>query len=418
MILAGVWWVYRTHSVSTGLSPSVDSAVREEIGNDPVVEGMEARLYLNGLRERAGLVPFYRNEALEKAAAGHASYLASNRADGHYQNPSLPGFTGESPADRAVAAGYPSRVVRENLSSGNLDSKESVDGLFSAIYHRFGFLDPEMDEIGIAYARDRSGRRIYVYDMGSYRIAELCRQEGYRGRGEYLLGLCADGAMRVGRAKFTKVSQMNAKRSGKVIVWPYEGQKDVPPAFFEEIPDPLPGYSVSGYPISIVFNDFFFKRVSIGSFRLYDAGDKREIPVRLMGSHNDPHHLLEENQYAIFPLERLEYATRYIARVDYVADGRSGAKEWHFTTRRFDAPILRVTGSEAQFRIEPQKSYILYLQPHGPNDLPKELLHPRGVVVEQIDPNTFRIEISGGTDTPVTIVAGGRKIRLEVASAR
>ncbi|WP_457598074.1 CAP domain-containing protein [Hydrogenimonas sp.] len=417
LILVGGWWACRNHFVAAGSSIPPQPIVEEGAG-DPVIEGMEARLYLNGLREAAGLPPFYWSATLGGAAAGHASYLAQNRVDGHGQTPSLPGYTGAGPVDRAVAAGYPSRMVQENLSSGNSGAKDSVDGLFSAIYHRFGFLDPVMDEIGIAYAKEASGRRIYVYDMGNYRMAGLCSGESFVGAGRYVTGLCADEQKRVGVVKFERVLRMNKERSKKVILWPYEGQEDVPPAFFEESPDPLPGFSVSGYPISILFNDRFFKRVTLEAFRLYETSGKKEIPVRLMNSRNDPNLLLKKNQFAIFPLERLEYATRYTARADYIADGKRGAEEWHFTTRRLEMPLLKVGGNEAVFEIEPRKRYALYLQPHGPNDLPKEVIHPRGMVVERIDPNTFGVEITERKLFPVTIEAGGRTIRLEAASPR
>ena len=35
--------------------------------------------------------------------------------------------------------------------------------------------------------------------------------------------------------------------------------KNTPTVFYEEHPDPLPGIGVSGYPISISFNPYYFK---------------------------------------------------------------------------------------------------------------------------------------------------------------
>ncbi|WP_457594684.1 hypothetical protein, partial [Hydrogenimonas sp.] len=81
LILVGGWWAYRNHFVAAGSSIPPQPTVEEGAG-DPVIEGMEARLYLNGLREAAGLPLFYRSSSLGGSAAGHASYLARNRADG------------------------------------------------------------------------------------------------------------------------------------------------------------------------------------------------------------------------------------------------------------------------------------------------------------------------------------------------
>ncbi len=415
VVLGIAYWGYINFFIEKELHAVPVERVAGEPSADPVVEGVEARLYLNSLRQKAGLPSFYGNESLEKAAASHASYLAKNRTDGHYQAPALPGFSGKTPADRAVKAGYPSRMVKENLSSGNIDFKDSVDGLFSAIYHRFGFLDPVMDEIGIAYAEDAYGRRIYVYDMGNYGVAGLCSEEERFTKGRYVTGICAQSDKKISSSRFEKVLDTNRKQSKDIILWPYEGQDDVPPAFFEEIPDPLPGYSVSGYPISIVFNELHFKRVKVVSFRLYSEGSGEEVPVRLMDSANDPNLLLKKNQFAIFPLERLDYDTNYTAVVNLTSGSKSFERKWHFRTRSFDVDILKVASNSAEFKIEAGRSYVLYLQPHGPNDLLKDVVHPRGTVVERIDANTFMLKVAEDVRSPVVIKAGKRTVRLDLS---
>ncbi len=415
VIAAVAGWVLKERFFVGTQSVAVSQPAVAVSAADPVVEGMEARLYLNTLRQKAGLGVFYANAALEKAAAAHAAYLAKNRTDGHDEAAALPGFTGENPAQRAVAAGYASRLVSENLSSRNLDFKDSVDGLFGAIYHRFGFLDPLMDEIGIAYAQDGSGRRIYVYDMGNYRVNTLCSEDAFAGVGRYITGVCADPGRKIGYSKYEKALKMSRKHAEALTLWPYDGQRDVPPAFYEEIPDPLPGFSVSGYPISIIFNGPRTDGVKITSFRLYDE-TSREIPVRLMDAKSDPHHLLKENQFAIFPLERLEFAMRYTAVVHYLLQGREGKREWHFTTRRFDAPLLAVPSETASFDIVPKKSYIVYFEPRGPNDLLKEIHYPRGAVMEQVDPNTFRLEVSDAGILPFEISASGRRVTFRLSN--
>ncbi len=414
LIVVAAGWMLKERFAGGGEIVTASKETLQESATDPVVEGIEARLYLNSLRQKAGLGTFYANTELEKAAAAHAGYLAKNRTDGHGESPSLPGFTGEDPAQRALAAGYSSRLVNENLSSGNLDFKDSVDGLFGAIYHRFGFLDPLMDEIGIAYAMDGGGRRIYVYDMGNYRINALCSENSFSGLGRYMTGVCADESRKIGYSKYQKAVKVSRRHTDEIIVWPYEGQSDVPPAFYEEIPDPLPGFSVSGYPISIIFNRLKADGAKISSFKLYDE-KSREVPVRLMDANSDPNHLLKKNQYAIFPLKRLEYETRYTASVHYISKGREHHKEWSFTTRSFDVPLLKISSKESSFEIVPKKSYVIYFEPRGPNDLLREIRYPQGAAVEQIDPNTFRLEVGDERVLPFSVTASGRKVSFRLS---
>ncbi|MGB1110300.1 MAG: CAP domain-containing protein, partial [Gammaproteobacteria bacterium] len=126
----------------------------------------DAYAILNDIRAAAGLAPLSHDARLEAAALGHARYLVANDSASHDQSPGGRKFTGERPAQRAVAAGYASRLVSENLSKGDDRVLGSLQGLMAAIYHRFGFLDPEMTHIGIGV----SGEGIetgMVYLMGN-----------------------------------------------------------------------------------------------------------------------------------------------------------------------------------------------------------------------------------------------------------
>ena len=70
--------------------------------------------------------------------------------------------------------------------------KNSVDGLFSAIYHRFGFLDFTTDEIGIGESDD-SNLYVYTYDIGNKRLREFCNKgESDSDITGYYMTICAD----------------------------------------------------------------------------------------------------------------------------------------------------------------------------------------------------------------------------------
>lgn len=132
---------------------------------------------VNDLRVAAGLPRLAPAALLAEAAQGHAAYLDRHRDPGkpalglsaHEQQAGLPGFSGESPAARALAAGYPHREVLENVSMGYVDMAAALDGLMSAIYHRLTFLDLEADELGVA-----ESERSRVFMLGRRDMSRVC----------------------------------------------------------------------------------------------------------------------------------------------------------------------------------------------------------------------------------------------------
>lgn len=163
---------------------------------------------VNRLRGQAGLPALTEDRTLSAAAEAHAHYLDLHREPGrsgqgmsaHGQRPGNPGFSGETPAARALAAGYPHRDVLENVSMGYADAQSAMDGLMGAIYHRLTFLDLEADRMGVAV-----GERSRVFLLGREDLSELCRSPpaaalyrtpvdclGQLMRREYYEGLCAD----------------------------------------------------------------------------------------------------------------------------------------------------------------------------------------------------------------------------------
>ena len=132
---------------------------------------------VNALRLRAGLPVLADDARLAGAAARHAAYLDRHREPGvkpqgvsaHQQQPGREGFSGETPADRALNAGYPHREVLENVSMGFGDTADALGGLMGAVYHRLTFLDLEADRMGVAV-----GDRSRVFLLGRSDMARLC----------------------------------------------------------------------------------------------------------------------------------------------------------------------------------------------------------------------------------------------------
>jgi hypothetical protein len=136
----------------------------------------DARL-VNGLRIAAGLPALAEDARLAEAARLHAAYLDRNRppheapagVSAHLQLAGDEGFSGATPDQRALGAGYPHRVVRENLSIGYPDAESAMRDLMGAIYHRLTFLDLAADQLGVAV-----GARSRVYLLGRSDLEALC----------------------------------------------------------------------------------------------------------------------------------------------------------------------------------------------------------------------------------------------------
>jgi hypothetical protein len=377
----------------------------------------EALEYLNRLRTGAGMQPLAYDAALSKAAKAHAAYALRAQSYSHSEKRSLRGYTGTTPAQRAVHAGYPSRFVIENIAVNTTTPKETIDNLLSAIYHRFAFLSFDIDEMGEGRRVSRKKRRIQqtdVFDMGADGLAALCRENFRMHNGMYYLtGLCAREEKKIPQKRYLETRDLIRKRNSAIVLYPYDSQQDVPPAFYNESPDPMPGYKVSGFPVSVQFNPFYFTKTKILSFRLYEASTGKLLKTRLIDRQSDPNHRLGVNEYALMPLKRLEYGSTYRVELRALADGREVSKQWHFRTRGFAERLFRITGGNTRIDVKGAKRIILYFPPQHKKDILKRVRHTEGLKVRFIDANTLAVEIPdqrphGG----FRVVSGRREVRF------
>ncbi len=379
-------------------------------------EKRESLKYLNSIRKRAGMVAFYINEKLEFAAQSHAEYLIENGKIGHFETKGDPKFFGIGPADRALHSGYSTHMVIENISSHSRDYKDSIDGLMSAIYHRFGFLDFQVDEIGIGVLQDVKNRKnnAYVYNMGIYEIEELCEKATFDGIGRYVYNICFDKEKKVDEYLFEKALNANRIFNERVVIYPFDRQEGVPPAFFDEIPDPLPNHRVSGFPISISFNEYYFKRVKVERFKLFDWENK-EVKETLVYNHiSDPNSKFRKFEFALFPLKRLSWNSRYRVEVKYIADGKKISKEWWFKTEDLKYPIQVVNSQNSSFKIEEKKPYIFYFEPTSKIDILGDLQYPASLDIEFIDKNTIKLFVIRKDRDSYNLQFGRHKLTLKI----
>jgi uncharacterized protein YkwD len=122
----------------------------EEAGQQVLVEVNRARARARSCGERAfaPAPPVAWNRQLGLAALGHSTNLARGHYFSHVEK------DGSTPADRATRAGYPWRLVGENIASGNRTPQEAVQAWLDSPGHCANLMNPGFTEMGAAYAID------------------------------------------------------------------------------------------------------------------------------------------------------------------------------------------------------------------------------------------------------------------------
>ena len=375
--------------------------------------------YLNHIRKNLGMNPLRNNRILEKSAKNHARYLIQNPLS-HYQNPNRASFTGKTPADRAIFEGYHSKLVTENFSSGQGDAIASIDGLMSAIYHRFGFLDFSQNEVGIGIADSDSGPR-YVYNMGNDILNDLCKKEDFEPISSSYYSTLCDQEKKIPADIFDQAEKQIPQLNPEVIVWPQNGANDISPVFYDEMPDPLPDLVVSGYPVSIQFNHSKFKYIKLIQFKLYQIGIKDTlVKTRLLTHKNDPNQKFTKFQFALFPFKRLDWNSRYKVKATFNLDGKKFVKTWEFSTRKFNQPIFHVSGEKELINLRPGNDAIIYIPPKKSLPFIRDLNWNSYPNVEAFvsweDQNTLRIHVKGEEcDEVLFKLDGNRSFKVVLA---
>lgn len=108
----------------------------------------EAVAKINAIRQDKGLGSVRIDPALMKAALVHAHDLARIDDVSHY------GTDGSSPVDRVSRAGYSGVMTGENVSAGQRDLDEVLDGWLNSRSHRKTLLMKEARHMGVALAYD------------------------------------------------------------------------------------------------------------------------------------------------------------------------------------------------------------------------------------------------------------------------
>jgi len=381
-------------------------------------EDQNALSYLNSIRQDAGLIKFKPNKKLAKAAASHANYLVRQQKNGHYEKRGWGGYTGKTPSDRVLRAGYATKAVMENVSVNTKTSHQSIDTLFAAIYHRFVFLNFDKDEIGIGSAFTKKKRRIissFVYNIGSTEIAKLCKKYYSKQNGFfYMQNLCKDSSIVVPEYLLQEKQNEIRLKNSQVVLYPYSDAKNIPPVFYTENPHPLPGSRVSGYPVSVQFNPASYTNVKLKKFRLFDAEGKEITKYKVLTHKNDKNHRFTKLQFAFMPLERLEFGTTYRAEFEAVADGKRVKKSWKFTTKKPKGTVYKITKKKTTLKVKRGEKIVLYFEPRSKKDVLGRISYTGKLHTTYLDRNTLLVTMPNKRSTRAySLKVGGREVILK-----
>ncbi len=254
--------------------------------------------WLNFRRAQAGMPALRRDPQLDLAAERHANYQQLNDVVTHDEDSSKAGFVAVTASERLRAAGFP--LLTTSFADGEViaangvpDGFAAVEGLLSAIYHRYVVLEPMFNAVGAGAA----------HRNGSFHWLTM-----------NLVGI--------------KGSTGIAK--GSIAVWPLPSQTKVRTNFFsdQETPDPVPQADEVGYPVSVHANMNTMLRVD--RFTLSEP-DGKPVEVRQLDAAGDTD--TPSSTAAIIPLQPLRSGTTYSVSFAGRVDGQAVERRWQFTTR-------------------------------------------------------------------------------------
>ncbi|MEO5331540.1 MAG: CAP domain-containing protein [Magnetococcus sp. YQC-5] len=409
-------------ALATGqTNSSVITTIDALLVNAPTTSSRSDYQYMNTLRSQAGLNVYVTNSKLEQAAVNHASYLKNNNIISHNENQSLAGFTGVTVNDRAKAAGYLGFGSVGEVISTEQNEIASIDGLMSAIYHRFGLLRNDVNEIGFGFVTgtNSSKTNFFVGNNGNSKMTDLCNGTNFTGYGTYYI-VC-DPKINVEASVYLAAKTHFSTLNPELVIWPPDKATNVLPVFYEESPDPLPDYSVSGYPVSAEFNSTKVKQVQLVSFKLFTSTDGLPVTnTRLLDDKSDPNKKFTSFQFALFPLERLDYNTTYRAELSYIQDGVSKNKTWSFTTLNLGTAVYNIQGKNDTLIAASGKTFHIYIPPTTTSPTIGGLTYRYSnsaitITLDYVDSNTLKITCTGSSGDQIHFtINDGRTFSVKI----
>jgi uncharacterized protein YkwD len=116
------------------------------------LDPQKALAAINAFRAQNGLAPLVLDARLSQAAAMQSKTQAAQSWMGHY------GTGGSTAKDRAARAGYHAKIASENVASGQKSFGDAMHFWEESSGHRTNLLRTNVTAIGVAMAKDSSGR--------------------------------------------------------------------------------------------------------------------------------------------------------------------------------------------------------------------------------------------------------------------
>lgn len=114
----------------------------------------------SAFRAAQGLGGLSYDRRLEQAAQAHACELAARGGELTHA-----GLNGSNSFSRAQSAGFPARLIAENLAWGRFSAQGVVDGWAGSPDHRANMMHPRIEKIGVGVANGPRGP-VWVQVMG------------------------------------------------------------------------------------------------------------------------------------------------------------------------------------------------------------------------------------------------------------
>lgn len=342
---------------------------------------------LNHYRQVAGLTTVKLDRQLSAGCMEHANYMVQNQGtdavaglNPHTERWYLPGASAAGAACAKAA----------DLFIGVSDLGVAIDVWMAGMYHRRPILDPQLERIGVGYARLPDGM-----------LTAALRFE-------------------------------NATRRGGTwpVAYPADKQADVPLDYGAETPNPIPNHGIGGYPITLQFPPF--DKVTGVSAKLTDGTGK---PVEFFVS--DPQHPATSfGQFGVIcliPKQSLQPQHAYSVRIDATWKGKPGSWTWSFSTislRRIEASDDRavagainiaslVHGTVTHGGITNSETAFLQLAAgEGSRYKMMSVIIPVAVwrqIAGTAEPGSFKGKVIEVQTTPQ--VAGGKYVNMRISAA-
>ena len=259
---------------------------------DATPAAVKALEIINSARLAAGAGCVRMVAEINKGAENHCKYYIDPANDGmctadpHGEVTGCAGFTGASPGARMMMAGYTSRGGSGEVMAFNNDPQRAIDQWINSVWHRIPLLNPWTMDLGYGATAGCD-----VIDFGASSMAP----------------------------------------ADSVLLYPYDGQTNVPTSFNGMYEGPMPPPPPSGWPSALPIT-VYGRMLNISEHVLTKDGDT--VPIEhtwITGSDPMWGRYLGTSvfMYAHTPSTA---NTKYRVRVKGTFQGGALEKEWTFTT--------------------------------------------------------------------------------------